>query len=40
VECIVPVEEIAEEDEAVVPEVPVGLRSGDRVTEGVPVPKL
>ena len=39
-EGIVPVDEIAEEDDPVVPELPLGLRPGDTVTEGVPVPKL
>ena len=40
VEGIVPVEEIAEEDDPLTPALPVGLRPGDTVTEGVPVPKL
>jgi hypothetical protein len=28
------------EDEVLISALPVGLRPGDRVTEGVPVPKL
>ena len=39
-EGIVPVDEIAEEDDTLTPALPVAVTPGDRVTEGVPVPKL